>query len=1088
MSALPPYINLTFLRALRGARDFRVLKDYYQTNTSDYTQDKVVTKTDAYLYVTDAIKTTEYKVINRGDYSNPKVEKVQFKDTDTQVIRKYIPCYEEDGKLEIIYSNVKLTKEQLSKFTPVSVTLSDKKNLHCINHKDYSKSIKHTNKEMKDILISNKEAKKLNKSHLNIVIEIDDPIGEIEDLYEELECSFHTAYAHNKPLIDRIKQRNAYAYSVANFMDELEVNSKEKQERKKTKKKLKDAYYTLVEGMKEDFIPYIIDTCKDRGFSWSIKDSSSSFIRLNIFVEHDVAMSYLNEVKLNASFLLNTQHNYNTFDGRRIEHLNEKCIIESKSHDYLCLGVRAHINGSKTSHKYEMSTRESYTEITALTLFSLYFSGKHNDVIGTKYKDAIEEFHYNLKKLSAHPEFEESVQEEINDKLKDSPYTKLFQDKNGKRSDTFIDEYSDLDTTAKYCAYDWKEKGHIKEFKSLIPKEETFKFFYDKYRKTPKTLSEELSKQLINPELKTLLKNYSDLKDTGFERMDLLLNIAYSLTASRTMFDDEVTQTSAFNTNSAVLEFMKEISIKLQSIDESEHEKLYKEDIFTLYHQNLHGIILHALVKGEYNENEFSSRKSNANKFLDELAPEIEKEYKLVLSNLNDGNISKDLKVKKAHEKLFEQLKALDGITSKIHEAEDKQKEADKDARGRGIETTKTKEKLTILRKSKPYKLSISTMKGLSFFITLFTTGDALKTYKKNDLKALLEITTGINSITKTVVETGTKVLPRTKQAMIMVDFLLAEHSVPQKIIAKLAIPAVVVGAYYEMVSLEDEDYDAMLMIGTKAAIIVALAFVSGMWIAAIGYIALEILWYIFSGYFIDSRVEVMIEKSLFYQDGRKPYILESLSTTTGNYYIRRGSRDALMQAKDITKIGGTKEVREFIYKNYSDNKQALQAAARYEFSEIYRALKNISIEVEKVPTYFLNFTKTMNLNLNGYLRVNKDYYEEMEGLIYLIKDDNYTDYILIDATEAIDKENDKLIDIFTSFKEELSEAKLDEDRKKNYTILIASGITSVKYKLDIKYNSKNDWLGTKLVKEINYYLNELIPMPLSPRDLELLK
>ncbi|WP_324172442.1 hypothetical protein [Sulfurimonas sp.] len=73
MSALPPYRNLTFLRALRGARDFRVLKDYYQTNTSDYTQDKIVTKTDAYLYVTDAIKTTEYKVINRGDYSNHKV-------------------------------------------------------------------------------------------------------------------------------------------------------------------------------------------------------------------------------------------------------------------------------------------------------------------------------------------------------------------------------------------------------------------------------------------------------------------------------------------------------------------------------------------------------------------------------------------------------------------------------------------------------------------------------------------------------------------------------------------------------------------------------------------------------------------------------------------------------------------------------------------------------------------------------------------------------------------------------------------------------------------------------------------------------
>ena len=50
-------------------------------------------------------------------------------------------------------------------------------------------------------------------------------------------------------------------------------------------------------------------------------------------------------------------------------------------------------------------------------------------------------------------------------------------------------------------------------------------------------------------------------------------------------------------------------------------------------------------------------------------------------------------------------------------------------------------------------------------------------------------------------------------------------------------------------------------------------------------------------------------KKPLFYQNGRRPYILESLSTTSGQFYIRRGYKDALMSAKDITTIGGAKEV-----------------------------------------------------------------------------------------------------------------------------------------------------------------------------------
>lgn len=1109
------------LRALRGARDFKVHKNFYVTN--DYTHEKVITKTDAYLYVTHDDKTMEYKVINRGDSSNPVIQKVQFKDEEG-AIRKHIPFYKDEGTMEIIYSNIQLSEEDRKHFTPSIITIGSKKNAYVQHHKNYSNTVKHEEKAIKKIFISQSEAKKLNKAYLNIVIPLDDPIGEVEDLYHEMESSFYRAYAHNKSFIDKVKERNAYAYGVANFMDEIELNAKEKKERVETKKKLQEAYYTLVEGLKEEFLPYIKQVSEDRKSTWTMKDSSARLIRLNAFIEHDVAMSYLNEVRLNAAFLLNSKSKggrrgnrnfeyYNAFDGRRVEYLKEQCVIEKNSHDYLCLGKGTSIDGANTKYKYEESIRTSRTTITALTLFSLYFSGKHSMSLKGKYQDAAEDFHYNLKKLKAHPEFDDKVQEDINDKLADSPYKHLFKNASGVRKDTFIDDYANLDTTARYCAFTWKEKGHIKEFDTLVPKKESFDFYFSKTQKSPETFSKELKAKLKNPELKKVLEKYTALEKKDFESVQLLLNIAYSLTASRTSFDEEVTQTSPFNTGSGVTEFIKALSFTLQGVDAKEHEKLYEEEIFTRYHQSLHSLINHALVEGRYNADDFGARAKNTQTFLSAIAPETEKEYPLDLTQLNDGNISKDLKVKQAHEKLFEQLKALDGITSQIHGAEDKQRAHEKEMKGTdkqkkidkananlvddGLTSRDEKERAKIIRKSKPYKVSISNMKGLSFFISLFTTGEALKNYNKNDIKALLDITTGINSITKTVVETGTKVLPRTKQAMMMVDFLLAEDSLPQRIIAKLAIPAIIIGAYYEAEALDNEDYDAMVAITTKAAITIALAFVSGFWIAAAGYIALEILWYVFSSYFVDSRVEIMIERSLFYESGiygRRSYMLSSLETGNGFYLIKRGYKDAPLQAKNIHSIGNPKVVREFIYKNYAANKKDFIAAARYEFSSIFRVLKGIKIDAYKKPFYLPNEGASKRANISGYLSVNKEYFNDING-IYLLEDDKIDADKLIETDECkikdektrdnLSNKDDVVIDLFKSFRENrITIESMQAESKKKYSILIDSKETSVKFDLDIRYS----FIDAPYQDTWNLYLDDINEVPLSDDDLKQVK
>ncbi len=84
-----------------------------------------------------------------------------------------------------------------------------------------------------------------------------------------------------------------------------------------------------------------------------------------------------------------------------------------------------------------------------------------------------------------------------------------------------------------------------------------------------------------------------------------------------------------------------------------------------------------------------------------------------------------------------------------------------------------------------------------------------------------------------------------------------------------------------------------------------------------------------------------------------------------------------------------------------------------------------------------------------------------------------------------------QFIGIFANFTKDISSDKLDKDSKKDYHILIASGVdgaTSIKYRLGIDYYFRTEAIGNQFVKKINYYLDELIPTPLSSQDIELLK
>jgi len=1120
------------VRALRGARDFQLLKNYYGSDKSGYSADKVVTFTDAYLYVKHNGKIQEYKVLNRGDMINPTIDKVHFMDTKTNIVRKYIPFYEESGSVELVYSNIKLTDAEFSKFDSGKLNIGDKKADYVLHPNVYAKNVKHDEKEFKKTkLVSKDEAKKAKKRYMNILVDIPDPLGEVEDLKNEMESSYYRAYAHNYPFFQKVKERNAYGYRVASFMDDLYLSKSEKKEREKLKVIIQESYNILVDGLQNEYLEYVID------FTKNLKPAQlqPEPVRLNRFIEYDLSMNYLQEVKGSASFLLKAQpyagshyhiKEYNRLQGSFVKKAGEWCIYtgkhlgltgkyKDKNAHYLCLGKNAYKYNKKSDSlqllkksSYPKSMRKNTIEFTALTLFTLYFSDTHKEHISAKYKKVAEAFYFALKGLQTRPEFNDKRQRDINNSLESSLYRPLLRDGKKEPSNSFIPDYENLLLTAKEFAFTWpSDKAAPKELKTLIPKDEKFEFYHQKSLNSPQKLLKPLEKELIkSKELKSIINKYVDiLEDRPSSMSDdlILLNMAYMLINNVTHLDEVSNVTSPFNKNAPTLELVKLLVKRLAKVDEELYEKYYDEDIFRRYHTMLYTFVSHALVEGANNKAGFSQRSSNAKSFLDgvkQTTPKVQTE----LSNVDDTNINPDLKVKTETQKLLEQLKAIDGITSKITDAEDAARKEDEQAKkgtakipkdsGLTVDndtktsSEKNKELLKAIRKTPYYKTTISSLKGLSFFVTLFTTQEAYTKFNKNSLKSVMDLSLGINSIASTLTKSSTEVLSPNNKALEFAKHLFGEESIPQQILAKLAIPIVIINSYYEIEALDNEDYDAMIMITAKTAMVIAIGIVASFGVAAIAYITIELSWYLLSHYFIDSPVEVMIEKSLFYQGARRSYLMESLSKSEGRYATLRGHREVWMNAKDIRTLGEFTNTRDFIYKNYEAHKEAILAAELYEFSSYNQTLQDISVKVVKKSQYE-NLAPKIDLNRSGYIAVNKRYYNEtMSGIIYFIKNSNYSDPIMLDVSDAKEENGAMLIDVFTPFKEEkhITIEQLLKYLKNNYSILIDAKGSSQKFKLDIHYHKQQAELFS--VAKIDFYLDGLTTEPLTPQDIKLIQ
>ena len=949
------------VRGLRGARDFRVLRNFHYVGSANYMHDKVVTKTDAYLYVKADGEVTEYKVLNRGDTFNPVMQKVQFIDMRTGTVRKHIPFYKEEGSVEFIYANVRLSESDQGAFTPTILSVGDASSPYVKHHKNYSRAIKHKEKEIKEVFLSNDEAKKLNKPYLNMVLELEDPIGEIEDLYNDYEFSYHRHYGMNKALIDGIRAKNQYPYAVADMLDYLYVSEADKKASDEHIQKLKDQYKIMSSIIMKDFTK-------------ALSKEKKSDIRLNLGKllnpDFELAKEYLDEVKFISKSFFNTGY---AFD----------LIVDNKRFLYDPLNVYPQVAGQKDRNGQALFTPlklsgKNYTKIKdhpmdalGLIIFSFCYSNAY-EVELSQFPELVtarEEFYYLLKTAKPLPQINEKSIEEVRTELKDQTELMSILD----RKDPLLEEFESLESVHKELSF---YANTSKSFASLLTGSPKKNFYQNTSFKIPHIIAQEIEMKISKGPLKEVLAAYmkiTDLSDNEkcLDYYEFGLNLAYMLCAPRANSDEETDLLSPFNKGfEAIYDLLSHVTKGMDGLSEEQAVWLHGREIKEHYLQALFALIGHGLGHKKTN----TTRKTNAQSLLDLLPIKVSK-ITANFSNPNDHNQAQDLKVKTQVEELYEKLKNLNGISSKFPDFDEHLKSGafggntsaiNKPGLGGNKVDVKVPKWLIDTKNLNTYKNALTTTKSLAGIMTFMSIGEYLIKGKSEQIKVhnLIGFMNDSISLTKVLSEKGAKA--ETKSVAAISRFInkgAALDAASYKLLAKLGAVGLIFNAANELSGMDANDIDGKVSVATKNAMVLAFLFTPG-WVAVAGIVIVEVAWLYFKDYVVDSPLEVYLRKNLFFdakvyhenlsffssifnstppeKSRLAPLLLESIHAEGGEYiYMGKPT-----PAKEIKGFLNIKTLRTFIADNADTNSKEIEVAMRNELNTLKQVLYGYKIEI----------------------------------------------------------------------------------------------------------------------------------------------
>ncbi|MDR3162654.1 MAG: hypothetical protein LBT81_02190, partial [Helicobacteraceae bacterium] len=445
---------------------------------------------------------------------------------------------------------------------------------------------------------------------------INDPIGEIEDLYNGYEFSYLYRRAVNKPVFDELRDKNAYAYGIASIMDYLYVDKSRQEAYKKKIKNLHSNYTELHNAVANDLGKALVAGIPNQN--------------LAPLIDLPLAKSYMDEIEsLKASFFDPPLNNHQSLELRADENTSYEYSVSFQERIKYMPSSRYGAQRKVTIKPLKLEGDQfeknmPHTEANAMLVFSAAYSARHAD-LREKHPDFQKlcgEFYAlfrSIRQLEL-PGISETAIGEIRAKLDDQDaYQALFS---GDKT-SLINEYDSIETAHRQSSFDMKSAGL--DFASLsLGKGRTLKsrLFDPKLPLTPRSFADKISKALKEDRLRKILEIYGSFIETlkndesRLKYADFMSGLLYNLMAPRAFIDEESDPLSPFKeADSPVAASLAVLSLKLYNGGSKElRAQILSLPVRVYLDEALGQLCIHAEYKG-------GRHKANMESFFDSFKP-----------------------------------------------------------------------------------------------------------------------------------------------------------------------------------------------------------------------------------------------------------------------------------------------------------------------------------------------------------------------------------------------------------------------------------------------------------------------------------
>lgn len=942
--------KLYFLRKsqdiYKPIRPSRILLKSQETyDKSDF--DNIYSHNLAYLYIVKQSEFLEYKIFSDGGINAEILKDIYFQNTKTNVITKYIPLYEEK-EIKIYYSNIKLSL--LSDIEKLPKAIANPKNLGEKNGFTV-KDIDNIN--FNEISIENIKAqtpKNGEKISNNLVIYLEDIIGEIEDLYNQYYTNYKLAHSHNEKIFDKIKTDNSYAFTISNIVDYFYVSSFENEEYRKNLFTLRDCY--------KKFVKMMFTNTKLYAYILEQKDIEN-IVKKD---KNKKAFSY---------YLMLENYRTNFFSYESIFYGENSAIskVFYSEHFIMINQIKPFYNTSKNKKSLMSFTgsddytlvKEDATKVLAHLVFCLFFLDDFDEELKRLgiYSDIVKirnDFMIAYRKIVPLPNISSSKQNDIKNIIesqefynqtvfKESPLkkeNKSFLDKifsnNKEENNEFLNDYKQLDNKLIAKSFDFNYKV---EFKSNLLYVDKNIQYYKENINFPQDILKKVKQKLESSELKTLLEKYKSFKVDEFEYVVFSMNIIYSLCSTKIYLDEELEANGIFVNDNIkhLLEFTDNSILRKTKLSDIQKELLIKEYKISEYFDEylIQQLLNELLFKNSKKESSKKKAKDFLNKYQNLVKKSIKKEEKEKIEPLD---LEQD--IKSIEKEIYEGLKFICGITSKLDQSIDAYLK----------EITGDETKRVEISKSRALQIGL-VFKIYSSLMAIAAIGEYIYYNENKDIKSTIGLVNDFSTVSASIVGIlqnekfenlaqafSDKMKKSMGKGMTRINLSNSELlSATGKGFAKVSAFAVIIMSIMDAVKYEkNEDYDALTAtIGMISISIIAFFVVSGTPLVVFVSIS-SIVYALVMLKLVDSAFEAYLKRSLFYKREIYPskYLLES---TNKNKDLKQ------INQKGFSK---PKEIFDFIGKNYKGNEKYFDTSLKNELSFLLSALYGYKLEKEK--------------------------------------------------------------------------------------------------------------------------------------------